>query len=67
MTPDQERLFHRLESRVDELTRRVQQLETERHRRTTIERAERHYTTLNRDKEAPGSSLGIRDQEDDGS
>jgi cell division protein FtsB len=54
-----------LSREVEDLRRRVQQLEAERnHRSMAI--AERNYRTLHRDTEAPGAALGVREQEDDG-
>lgn len=55
VTPDEQRRFDRLEARVDQLAREVQDLKTER----TMRVAERHYRALGRDKEAPGAALGV--------
>lgn len=63
MTPEQERTMHRLESRVDELTRRVQQLEAERlhaANAATLALAERNYRALTLDHEKPGADLGVK-------
>lgn len=61
MTPGQDSVIASMARRMDDLTKRVQELEAARLHADdrAVQTAERHYRALGRDTEAPGKALGV--------